>query len=145
MRDSLPNVIPETELLQARSHVILRVTDIQKPDNTKMSSKFWKRLEAATPDMLARDRSPWLQKLCGVSQSTVSRWRNGANCPTLDNTAPISDATGVCVQYLLRGTGPQSWLDPAPEEVARMIQILDALSEEDRAEVLKFAEFRAKG
>ena len=121
-----------------------RQTHIASAHNVQMDSKFWRRLEEATPEMRRQDRSPWLQKLCGVGQSSVSRWKSGQNHPTMENLIAISNATGYCIQWLLTGNGPRRWRQESPD-IAKMLDLLESLSEKDRAEILRFAEFRKVG
>ena len=111
--------------------------------NTKKHSDLWTRLCSATPGIKEIDRSPHLEKLCGISQASVSRWRTGENVLGLANAKAISAATGVCVQYLLTGDGPFRW-DLAGADHNKLIAALDKLDPEDREEVLKFAEFRGQ-
>jgi hypothetical protein len=110
-----------------------------------MTSDFWKRLIEATPHLTKTQRSPWLEKLCDVSQASVSRWKRGTHDPSLNHVKTISAATGYCVQWLLEGSGPRRWSGGNQEDVDDLLRLLDGLSEADREEVLRFARFRAVG
>ena len=112
--------------------------------NAQMTSKIWGRVVEATNQMQDVDRSPFLQKACGVSQPSVSKWKNGINTPSLTNCIDISIATGVCVQWIYTGEGPKM-IEPAEDsKIAALLDILRELNEDDRAEVLNFAAFRQK-
>ena len=137
MRDTSAHYMPITDVKASEESRILHMTIAHNETVTK-DSDFWLRIVDATPQMKSKDRSPWLQKLCDVGQSTVSRWKSGTNYPTLENALLISGATGYCVQYLLNGGGPQLVGDPD-----ELLDMLAKLSSEDRAEVLRFAMFRA--
>lgn len=110
-------------------------------DNDPISD-LWHRLREATQDIPERKRSGFLEKVCGVRQASVSRWRTGENVLSLRHAKAISEATGYCVQYLLEGTGPKRW-QPSNEDIAAIFALLDELDDETREEVLQYAEFRA--
>ena len=42
-----------------------------------------------------------LAEMLGVSNTTVSLWRNGAKTPGIDSLLSIADITGVEISYLL--------------------------------------------
>ena len=48
----------------------------------------------------------------GVRQTCVSKWKLGQTSPTLKHIFDISDATGYCIEWLIRGTGPKRYDDP---------------------------------
>lgn len=54
-----------------------------------------------------------LSKLFAVEGSTVSDWRNGKKCPTMENAILIGEKLDVCVEWLLTGRGP---MHPPPQE-----------------------------
>lgn len=108
-------------------------------------SPFWRRVVEATPELTKEQRSPWLQKLCSVGQSTVSRWKSGENLPTMESVIEISNETGFCVQYLFTGGGPRRWDEPRSPELDQAISVLSSLDDETKQEVLRFAIFRRDG
>jgi hypothetical protein len=112
--------------------------------NGRVVTDLWRRLRAATPDLAEHKRSGFFQKVCGVSQASVSRWKTGENEPSLANAKAISRATGFCVQWVLEGDGPERWQHDQ-RDVDKMIAALDALPPEDREDILRYAEFRAAG
>lgn len=122
-----------------------RQTYIRQAHNTHMATKqdseLWNRLVEATPSMEAKDRSPYFEKVCGVSQASTSRWRTGENDLSLNNAKAISRATGYCVQYLIDSTGPRRW-NLQDEDIDRLVAILDSAGPEDKEDILKYAAFR---
>ena len=99
---------------------------------------LWERLCEATPRLEESERSPYLEKICRVRQSSVSRWRTGKHVLGLANAKAISRKTGFCVQYLIDGTGLRRY-DQFSEELR---DALDKMSPEDMAAVVSFAKFQ---
>lgn len=52
-----------------------------------------------------------VSKATGISQSTLSDWKNGRSVPKMDKMQKIADYFGVTVDYLL---GAEKEKDPAP-------------------------------
>ena len=48
-----------------------------------------------------------LSRLWGVKISTVSDWRKGKKCPTMEHSRMIAMTLGVCVDWILTGRGPK--------------------------------------
>ncbi len=73
-----------------------------------------------------------MAKICGIEQSSVSKWCRGINYPTLENVLDISDATDYEVQWIFSRKGPQlipsEQADLAPQ---LMVQLIDALRSDD--------------
>lgn len=105
-----------------------------------MDSDVWKRLVEATPHLEDRERSRFFQKVCGVKQPSVSRWRTGKNTPSLNNCIDISIATGFCVQWLYTGKG-RKHTEPSDDLTDEILSILDSTDPDTRAEILNFARF----
>jgi transcriptional regulator with XRE-family HTH domain len=64
-----------------------------------------------------------LARACGVSESLVSRWKNGHTVPTANNCTSIAEAFGVEPDYVLRLAGhmPAAGVtDPAADEWAAL-------------------------
>jgi len=71
----------------------------------------------------------------GIFQSAVGKWKRGKGA-SHKHMLWIAGTTGVCVEWLYTGRGPKH---PAKPDVLELIDALDALSETDRAAVLRFA------
>ena len=71
----------------------------------------------------------------GIFQSAVGKWKRGKGA-SHDHMLWIARTTGVCVEYLYTGRGLKH---PAKPDVVDLMNDLDALSETDRAAVIRFA------
>ena len=80
----------------------------------------------------------------GMSYSTFSGWKAGRYRPKLEKAQKIANYFGVTVEYLMTGKEKspdgKSELD---EKLSLLKNIMDSLSEDDRADVLRYAEFLA--
>lgn len=108
----------------------------------KPVSPFWRRLQEATPHLEESERSPYLERLCGIKQASVSRWRTGENTPSPRHIAVISSATGFEVTYLTTGNGRRRTRIDDPL-LSELLAIVDQLPPADRQAILSFAKFRA--
>ena len=129
-----------------KTHVSkVRKTHMQIRHNRHMVKILdqWKRLQEATSQLEEVERSPYFEKLCKVDQTTVSRWRTGKHVISPRHARSVSKKTGFCVQYLREGNGPRRW-DGQAEDHEQWIALLDAMSDQDREETLRFARFRAQ-
>lgn len=85
-----------------------------------------------------------MSKDTGISQSLLSGWKLGKWKPKIDKLKIIADYFGVSVDYLMTGKEKspdgKSELD---EKLSLLKNIMDSLSEDDRADVLRYAEFLA--
>ena len=110
----------------------------------KKPSALWGRLKEATPELEEVERSPYFERICGVGQGSVSRWRTGKVGLNPTHAAAISDDTGFCIQYLCRGNGPKRW-NLKPADVDEVAEYMGGLDEKDRAEIVQFAKWKAQG
>ncbi len=112
--------------------------------NEKPYSDLWERLREATPELEETERSPYFEKLCGVRQASVSRWRTGKAGLNPTHARAISRDTGFCIQYLSDGNGPKRW-NLRPADIDEVAGYLDQLPEKGRAEIVDFAKWKARG
>tara|TARA_B100001123_G_C15308530_1_gene1023519 strand:- start:5 stop:355 length:351 start_codon:yes stop_codon:yes gene_type:complete len=101
---------------------------------------IWERIREATADLSESERSKFLQDICGVRQSSVSRWRVGTNDIALEHVKSICARTGFCVAYIMDGTGPARQEQP---DIDQLMRKFEGLSEEGKERVLEFLEFQA--
>lgn len=78
-----------------------------------------------------------LARRLGVASNTVSRWETGTYKPKLEDLDKVARELGLGVGDLI----PQNRRQPA-EPLGRLLRLAESLSEEDLAELERFAEFR---
>lgn len=69
----------------------------------------------------------------GVSQPTVSEWKNGIKLPAMETAMVIAVRLGCCVEYLLTGRGPIKPGMSADQISERQAIVLDAMRIVDAA------------
>lgn len=111
--------------------------------NDRRYSALWRRLQEATPNLKETERSPYLERLCGVNQGSVSRWRTGKTELNTSHARAISEDTGYCAQYLFDGNGPKRW-KLGSLDLNALTEILDDLDDTRRAEIVSIARILAK-
>ena len=106
-------------------------------------SDLWERLQEATPKLREAERSHYFERICGVRQASVSRWRTGKAGLNPTHARAIAEDTGFCIQYLSGGNGPKRW-DMRPADIEEVAEYMDQLSEKDRAEIVEFARWKTR-
>lgn len=80
-------------------------------------------------------------KETGVSQSTLSDWKNGKGTPKADSLMKLAEYLGVSIEYLLTGSEQKEKLtivsddELTPSQRAAM-QLFQTVPDEDQAAVL---------
>ena len=114
-----------------------------KKRKPKKPSALWERMKEATPELEEVERSPYFEGICEVKQGSVSKWRTGKVGLNLTHATAISDDTGLCIQYLIRGNGPKRW-NLKPADVEEVAGYLDQADEKGRAEIVSFAKWTVR-
>ena len=105
-------------------------------------SKTWLRICEATNQLLNDDLTPAkteaertkkVKEICGVAQSSCSRWRSGEHVLSLKHASALAAATGYCVEWLITGEGPQRF---GKIDRADLVAAFQNLSSEDKARTL---------
>ncbi len=109
----------------------------------KPTSELWDRLQEATPEIEEQQRSPYFERICGVRQASVSRWRTGKAGLNPTHAKAIAEDTGFCMQYLSGGNGPRRW-DTRSGDVEEVVGYMDQVDEKSRAEIVEFARWKAR-
>lgn len=85
-----------------------------------------------------------VSKDTGIPQPTFSEWKKGKYTPKIEKMKIIADYFGVSIDYLMTGKEKspdgKSELD---EKLSLLKNIMDSLSEDDRDDVLQYAEYKA--
>ena len=77
-----------------------------------------------------------------ISQPSISGWKNGDHLPDNIHMIRLADWSGLCVEWIWSGRGPKFPEPVAGSDSQKLIELLDDLPEQDRAEILKFAEYK---
>ena len=112
-------------------------TDIPLTHNTGMTTDFWGRLKKLTPSMDDAARSKFVQKTCGVSQATASRWKTGGPSgeegPSPGKVKLLCEKLSASFDYLYYGNELAGKLILVPGSRSEQAAlILNDLPEEDQ-------------
>ena len=89
---------------------------------------FAKRFNQMLIESNAPTKQGELAKWLGVSQPTISDYRNGVICPKMERAIEIAEKLGCCVEWLLTGRG-----DKYPIKTSDSFLDISGLTDEERS------------
>lgn len=101
--------------------------------------RLWSRLQEAFESIGVRTQKE-MGKICGVGQTTVSRWKLGETAPNLENMIEISLATRYEVQWLYTGLGKKR-VEGIDTKDDALLFLWNQQSDEQKKEILRYAQY----
>ena len=108
-------------------------------------SEFWKRFTLALRESQCSDKQVDIATQFSVAQPSVHKWKTGKNFPEPEKLIEIGHALGVCVEWLYTGRGSMHPVVLPGSTDDDLLSLFRSLSEQDKQEVLRFAQFRGQG
>lgn len=79
-------------------------------------------------------------RMCDATKSAVSQWESGATRPSTANLINLHQETGVSIDWILTGHGPNPMGD---QRIQRLSELFDQLDERGKQAVFRVAELES--
>ena len=86
-----------------------------------------------------------LAKIIGVSEGAIKTWEQETADPSASALISISVALGVSVDYLVGRDVPVDMVVETPDDIKRIVEVVNDLPEAHREALLKYAELLKRG
>jgi len=111
----------------------------RKPKNG--DSALWIRFAESVMDLTNPKsmRQEDIAREINVGQTAVSAYKTGDKEPSMETAYLLADYAGMCVEYLLRGKGPQRPWGTMDADFAKLVQAWEHLDDAGRAKLVERA------
>lgn len=121
------------------------ICDIPEMESANMPTghEFYGRLEEALSDACLPTTQVQIAELLGVSQGTVSKWKNNRSYPAKEAAARAAELCGVSLPWLYFGIGHKKAGADMDEMVWALMSAFESLPDDQKRELVEFAKFKA--
>lgn len=104
-------------------------------------SSLWLRFAESVMDLTKPKslRQEDIAREIKVSQTAVSAYKTGDKEPSMETAYQLADYANMCVEYLLRGKGPQRPWGTMDTDFAKIVQAWEHLDDNGRTKLIERA------
>lgn len=85
-----------------------------------------------------------IARLTGISNMTLSDWKNGKSTPKQDKLKKIADYFGVSVEYLMTGEEKKIPNPLLADDFTTLIELYDSSNKDGQERIMEYAKMIAK-
>lgn len=112
-------------------------------ENIPTGREFYARLQEALHEACLPTTQVEIAELLGVSQGTVSKWKNNLSYPSRSVAAKAAELCGVSLPWLFFGLGHKKAGADVDELVWALMTAFDSLPDDQKRELVAYARFKA--